>query len=85
MIAIYILALILAAVGIVAYIQTRSIDVNHIHHTLESNRPVVVCQLSDLHLERNPFSPEKIASIVERQKPDFLTFTGDYIEKEKAI
>jgi predicted MPP superfamily phosphohydrolase len=82
---IYLVVLLILIIGAVAYYHTTRLDVNHVYHSLQENQPVVICQLSDLHLERNPFSPERIAKVVEDAKPDFLTITGDFIEKEKAL
>ncbi len=46
----------------------------------KSGSGLTVLQLSDIHINRCYVSPEKVADVVKREKPDVILLTGDYIE-----
>ncbi|WP_234969802.1 metallophosphoesterase [Alicyclobacillus vulcanalis] len=42
-------------------------------------------QISDLHVERNRISPERLAAVCRAERPDYICLTGDYVDSEKAL
>lgn len=44
-----------------------------------------IVQLSDIHLENLPLSPEKIATIVNSVSPDLIVLTGDLINNRSDL
>lgn len=42
---------------------------------------VKILQISDMHIECMRIRPERIASLIEREKPDLICLTGDFIDR----
>ncbi|WP_274361807.1 metallophosphoesterase [Paenibacillus thermotolerans] len=41
--------------------------------------------ISDVHVERLRVSPQRLVSVIEREKPDYIFLTGDYTEKPRYL
>ena len=77
----------LAGLGGVGYattvLPTRWLKVERVDWQLGLRRTIL--QVSDLHVERNRVSPERLASICRSERPDYICLTGDYVDSERAI
>ncbi|NLD46675.1 MAG: metallophosphoesterase [Clostridiaceae bacterium] len=58
--------------------------VNRIYFTNASN-PLKVIHLSDIHLKYLCVDVDKVASVIIKEKPDFIILTGDYINHPHQI
>lgn len=46
---------------------------------------VKLLQVSDLHMERLRISPWQIQALIEREGPDMIVLTGDFLDTERAL
>ncbi|MCI3927158.1 metallophosphoesterase [Paenibacillus sp. TRM 82003] len=46
---------------------------------------VRIVQISDLHVEKLRVSPERLRTLVECEKPDYLFLTGDYTQRLRYV
>ena len=44
-----------------------------------------VLQLSDLHMERVRVLPNQLKKLIEKEKPDYIFLTGDFLDTEPAL
>lgn len=80
----YIILLLMAA-GIL-YMRLEAMMVKTERIVLGKNKNgLKLVQLSDIHIYFLRVSREKIRSIIERENPDFIIITGDYIDRPKHI
>lgn len=74
-----------AAAGVWLYADNTRIDVQEIPAKLnglpEAFHGFRIAHLSDLHLPNCVCSPEKLAEIVRKTKPDIIAMTGDMIDR----
>lgn len=59
------------------YLKTEKVDL------AKSKTGLKIIQLSDIHIRLLKVNPAKVRDVIEREKPDLLIFTGDYIDKPK--
>lgn len=76
-----------AAAGAAGYglfvVPTQWLKVERIQHTLGLG--IRMIQISDLHVEKQRVSPERLAQIVEQERPDYLMLTGDFTRKLRHL
>src|SRR5579875_3613757 len=44
-----------------------------------------ILHLSDLHVEKLRISPKKIETIIQKEAPDFIVLTGDFMRRNRSI
>ncbi|GGJ04994.1 putative metallophosphoesterase YkoQ [Alicyclobacillus cellulosilyticus] len=46
---------------------------------------IKVLHVSDLHVEKNRIPPQRLARLVDAERPDFICLTGDFLDSMRAI
>jgi len=75
---------ILAAAFIYMYIEAALVEVTHVRFSKGKNG-LKILQISDIHINMLRVSAEKVASVIERENPDMVVMTGDYIQRPSDI
>lgn len=44
-----------------------------------------ILQLSDIHINHLKVSPNRVKSVIDREKPDIVVITGDFIERKRHL
>ena len=68
--------------------NTREVVVNTIslqNNKAKSIEDFTILHLSDLHLENNSVSPDKLFEEVSNQNIDLIALTGDYLDRKRTI
>ncbi|AEJ44208.1 metallophosphoesterase [Alicyclobacillus acidocaldarius] len=77
----------LAVLGGLGYactvLPTQWLKVERVNWQLGLQRTIL--QVSDLHVERNRVSPQRLAALCRSERPDYICLTGDYVDSERAI
>ncbi|TDG00328.1 metallophosphoesterase [Paenibacillus piri] len=68
---------------ILLILPTQWLKIERVRYPLGINRKIV--QISDLHAEKLRISPERLLSIIEREKPDFIAITGDFTRNDRHL
>lgn len=61
------------------WVEVKSISFSN------NKKGLKIIQLSDIHIKRLSVKVDKVLKVLEREKPDLVLITGDYIEKRKDI
>jgi predicted MPP superfamily phosphohydrolase len=64
-------------------LPTQWLKIERIKYALHLNLKIL--QISDLHVERLRISPSKIATIINREKPNYIFVTGDFTKRRKSL
>lgn len=64
-------------------LPTKWVKIERYDHRLGIDKKVL--QISDLHMEKLRVTPEQIKTIIERENPDYIFMTGDYLDTEEAF
>lgn len=46
---------------------------------------VKILQISDIHIERNRIRPERLARLIQRERPTLICLTGDFVDYAHSI
>jgi predicted MPP superfamily phosphohydrolase len=65
-------------------IEASILKINKIKFSSNS-KGLKIAHISDIHINRLFISPERILHQLDKNRPDIILLTGDYIEKEKEI
>jgi uncharacterized protein len=87
MIAVWILAAI-AALLLYAYWNTFRPVVREVEMNLSQDggfAELRIVQLSDLHMERQSISPDRMAHLIQAAEPDLIVMTGDYLDRYENV
>lgn len=71
------------AVYLLFILPAQWVKIERIRHSIGIGRRIV--QISDLHAEKNRVSPERLRSLAEREKPDYIFLTGDYTQRVRHL
>lgn len=77
------LFLILFFLYVLLIFPTQWLKIEHVSHDLKIGKKIL--QVSDMHLERNRISPKRLRNVVLEEKPDYIFFTGDFLDTEYAL
>jgi predicted MPP superfamily phosphohydrolase len=75
--------LLMVVLDLLFILPTRWLKVERVHHPIGLKRKVL--QISDIHIERNRIKEYVIRSLIEREKPDLICLTGDFLDQEEAL
>jgi predicted MPP superfamily phosphohydrolase len=64
--------------------EASTVKVERIKFTL-SKKGLKIIQLSDIHIKYLKVSAQTVRKVIERENPDIIIFTGDYIDKPNHI
>lgn len=76
----YVFLGLLAAALIYMYMEASFVKVDHIRLT-KSKKGLKILQISDIHINMLRVSAKKVASVIERENPDIIVMTGDYVQR----
>jgi len=82
----YLFSLLVLIMAVLLYMmyEARNVKVERIEFTL-SKKGLKIIQLSDIHVKFLRVPAATIKSIIDKEKPDIIIMTGDYIEKPLHI
>lgn len=64
-------------------VPTFWVKTTRVKNNLNINKKIL--QLSDLHMERLRVSPNQIKKIIDKEKPDYIFITGDFLDQKESI
>lgn len=64
-------------------LPTQWLKIERVSHDIGIKKRIM--QISDLHMERNRVSSQKIINILEKEKPDYIFFTGDFLDLASSL
>ncbi|GMA61946.1 metallophosphoesterase [Alicyclobacillus fastidiosus] len=82
----WIIGAVCVAVGIfytTFVLPTRWLKVERVRIPLNTGLKLV--QISDLHVERNRIRPAAIKAVIDKESPDLLCITGDFLDQRNAL
>jgi hypothetical protein len=62
------------------YFEAGYVEVNHVPFSGDNN-PLKIMHLTDIHINLLRVSPTKVKKILDREKPDLIVMSGDYISR----
>ncbi|BCJ87001.1 metallophosphoesterase [Effusibacillus dendaii] len=71
-----------------SYFNTFRMVLREVEHTIPHKSgfgPLRILQLSDLHMERQSISPQRLRNLALATKPDLIVLTGDYLDRYHNI
>lgn len=77
------LCLLMAVFYLTAVFPTKWLKVERVRIPLGTGLKIL--QISDLHVERNRIRPRVLAAVIQRERPDFICLTGDYLDKDSSF
>lgn len=75
--------LLITIIYIFFILPTQWLKVERIKHDISLNKKIL--QISDLHMERLRIKPHMIKKVIEKEKPDYLFLTGDFLDKQYSL
>lgn len=79
----FVLLVLILSVYPLLILPTRWLKVERIKRPLGLDLKLL--QISDLHIERLRISPAQIQALIERESPDLIVLTGDFVDKAKSL
>lgn len=64
-------------------LPTQWLKTEKINHSIGINKKIL--QISDLHMERLRIKPSQIEKVINKEKPDYIFLTGDFLDTEMAL
>jgi uncharacterized protein len=76
----YVLLSLIILLLIYMNVEARFIKVEHIRFT-KNKKNLKIVQISDIHINHLMVTAKNISKVLQKEKPDFIIMTGDYISK----
>lgn len=64
-------------------LPTKWLKIEKINYNIGLNKKIL--QISDLHMEKLRISPEQLRKVIKKEKPDYIFYTGDYMDREYSF